>query len=180
MDFSSLAVGGVLSQVQGKRFIGGFSKFLNSAKSKYSAHKGELMAVILALRKYEHILRAKKFLIRTDSNSITYLQGLKEAQGIWAQWLIYLALFDFASIHRPGKSNTAADAALSHLKYKMRIKMIIYYILPLHSEGRQLPPKANLYLRWAKLVYFWKPVDNRKLLCVPRDQPRAQDFTKGG
>ena len=62
-DFSSLAVGGVLSQVQGEleRFIGCFSRSLNSAQNKYLAHKGELMAVILALRKYEHILRAKKF-----------------------------------------------------------------------------------------------------------------------
>ena len=111
-DFSSLAVGGVLSQVQGEleRFIGCFSRSLNSAQSKYPAHKGELMAVILALRKYEHILRAKKFLIRTDSSAITYLQGLKEARGIWARWLIYLASFDFDIVHRPGRVNTAADA----------------------------------------------------------------------
>jgi hypothetical protein len=69
-----------------------------------------LLAVILGLRKFEHILRARKFLIRTDSSAITFLQGLKEARGIFARWLVYLSSFDFDIHHRPGKVNTAADA----------------------------------------------------------------------
>ena len=111
-DFSGVAAGGVLSQIQGgkERFIGCFSKSLDTAQSKYSAHKGELLAVILGLRKFEHILRARKFLIRTDSSAITFIQGLKEARGIFARWLIYLSSFDFDIIHRPGKTNKAADA----------------------------------------------------------------------
>ena len=111
-DFSGVAAGGVLSQTQGgnERFIGCFSKSLDAAQSKYPAHKGELLAVILGLRKFEHILRARKFLIRTDSSAITFIQGLKEARGIFARWLIYLSSFDFDIIHRPGKTNKAADA----------------------------------------------------------------------
>ena len=65
-DFSAIAVGGVLSQVQGEseRFIGCFSKSCDSAQSNYPSFMGELLAVILRLRKFEHILRAKCFLIR--------------------------------------------------------------------------------------------------------------------
>ena len=111
-DFSGVAAGGVLSQVQGgnERFIGCFSKSLDTAQRQYPAHKGELLAVILGLRKFEHILRARKFLIRTDSSAITFLKGLKEARGIFARWLVYLSSFDFDIIHRPGKVNLAADA----------------------------------------------------------------------
>ena len=111
-DFSGIAAGGILAQVQeGKeRFIACFSKSLDAAQQKYPAHKGELLAVILGLRKFEHILRARKFVIRTDSSSITFLQGLKEARGMWARWLVYLSSFDFEIIHRPGKQNLAADA----------------------------------------------------------------------
>ena len=111
-DFSGIAAGGILAQVQegSERMIGCFSKSLDSAQSKYPAHKGELLAVILGLRKFEHILRARKFLIRTDSSAITFIQGLKEARGIWARWLVYLSSFEFEIIHRPGKQNLAADA----------------------------------------------------------------------
>ena len=69
-----------------------------------------MLAVILGLRKFEHILRARKFLIRTDSSAITFLKGLKEARGIFARWLVYLSSFDFDIMHRPGKVNLAADA----------------------------------------------------------------------
>ena len=83
---------------------------MDAAQRQYPAHKGELLAVILGLRKFEYILRARKFLIRTDSLAITFLQGLKEARVIFAQWLVYLSSFDFDIMHRPGEVNTAADA----------------------------------------------------------------------
>ena len=85
-DFSGVAAGGVLSQVQGgkEHFIGCFSKSLDTAQRQYPAHKRELLAVILGLWKFEHILQARKFLIRTDSSAITFLKGLKEARGIFA------------------------------------------------------------------------------------------------
>ena len=85
-DFSGVAAGGVVSQAQGgkERFIGCFSMSLDTAQRQYPAHKGKLLAVILGLRKFEHILRARKFLIRTDSSAITFLKGLKEARGIFA------------------------------------------------------------------------------------------------
>ena len=109
-DFAGVAPGGVLSQVQrGKeRFIGCFSKSLDTSQRQYPAHKGELLAVILGLRKFEHILRARKFLIRTESSAITFLKGLKEARGIFARWVVYLPSFDFDIIHRSGKVNSAA------------------------------------------------------------------------
>ena len=67
-DISAIAVGGVLSQVQGEseRFIGCFSKSCDSAQRNYPSFKGELLAVILGLHKFEHIFWAKRFLIRTD------------------------------------------------------------------------------------------------------------------
>ena len=53
-DFSTTAVGGVLSQVQegAERFIGCYSKSCDSTQSNYPSFKGELLAVILGLRKF--------------------------------------------------------------------------------------------------------------------------------
>ena len=111
-DYSSIAMAGVLTQFQDgqERFIGAFSKTCNPAESNYSAHKGEACALIYSLRKFEPLFRAKKFVIRTDSHSLTFMQNMKEQRGIWARWHIYLSSFNFVMIHRPGKENVCADA----------------------------------------------------------------------
>ena len=79
LDFSRLALAGVLTQKQGgqERFIGAFSKTCDAAESNYAAHKGEAAAVIYSLRKFEHILRAKRFMIRTDSRALTFLDSMR-------------------------------------------------------------------------------------------------------
>lgn len=112
VDYSKLALAGILTQVQGgvERFIGAFSKACDSAEKNYAAHKGEAAAIIYSLRKFEHILRAKKFIIRTDSQALTFMNSLKEARGIWARWNVYLSSFNFDIIHRAGKENICADA----------------------------------------------------------------------
>ena len=66
--------------------------------------------MILGLRKFEHILHAKRFLFRTDSSAITFLTSMKESRGMFARWAVYLASLDFEIKHIPGKTNTAADA----------------------------------------------------------------------
>ena len=112
IDYSKCALAGVLSQVQNgaERFIGAFSKTCNKAESNYSAHKGEACSLIYSLRKFEHLLRAKKFVIRTDSNNLLYMDTMKEKRGVWARWNIYLSSFNYEMKHRPGKDNVCADA----------------------------------------------------------------------
>ena len=103
---------GILTQKQGglERFIGAISKTCDTAESNYAAHKGEASAIIYLLRKFEHILRAKKFLIKTDSRALTFLDSMCEARRIWARWQIYISSFNFDIVHQPGKDNIFADA----------------------------------------------------------------------
>lgn len=68
------------------------------------------------MRKFEHVLRARKFLISTDLSVITFIQGLKETRGIFAQWLVCLSLFESDDLQSLVKANTAADALLSGKK----------------------------------------------------------------
>ena len=112
VDFSRLALAGVLTQKQGgqERFIGAFSKTCDAAESNYAAHKGEAAAVIYSLQKFEHVLRAKRFVIRTDSRALTFLDSIREVRGIWARWQVYLSSLDYDIVHLPGKTNVVADA----------------------------------------------------------------------
>ena len=91
-------------------FLGCVAKKCNQAEANYPSHKGELGAVILGLKKFEHILRAKPFLLRTDSKCVQYLNTMKEYRGIWARWQAYLASFQFKVMHRSGKLQATADA----------------------------------------------------------------------
>lgn len=116
-DWSCTNMAAVLSQLQeGKeKFLGCTAQKCNTAQSNYPSFKGELASVILGLHKFEHILRARPFIIRTDSKCIEYLNSMKEYRGIWARWQAFLASFNFKVVHRKGTQQVNADA-LSRVK----------------------------------------------------------------
>ena len=111
-DYSSTNLAAVLSQNQeGKEvFLGCVAKKCSKAQSSYPPHKGELAAVVLGLKKFEHILRAKPFTIRTDSKCVEFLRTMKEYRGIFARWLCFISSFTFTLVHRAGKKQTNADS----------------------------------------------------------------------
>ena len=116
-DWSSTNMAAVLSQLQNnkERFLGCTARKCNPAQANYPSYKGELSSVILGLTKFEHILRARPFIIRTDSKCIEYLNSMKEYRGIWARWQAFLASFDFKVVHRKGTKQINADT-LSRVK----------------------------------------------------------------
>jgi RNase H-like domain found in reverse transcriptase len=110
-DFSKTNLAAILSQKQNgeEKFIGAGARKCNQAEQNYPSHKGELAAVVMGLRKFEHILRFKPFVLRTNSRCMQFLDSLKEVQGIYARWLNFIQGFDFRVEHCPGKMNQNAD-----------------------------------------------------------------------
>jgi RNase H-like domain found in reverse transcriptase/Reverse transcriptase (RNA-dependent DNA polymerase) len=110
-DFSKTSLAAILSQRQGgeEKFIGAGAQKCNKAEQNYPSHKGELAAVVMGLRKFEHILRFKPFVLRTDSKCMQFLDSLKEVRGIYARWLNFIQGFNFQVEHRQGKKNQNAD-----------------------------------------------------------------------
>ena len=82
----------------------------NYAEANYSSNKGELAAVVMGCRKFEHLLAYKPFLIRTDNAAVTWLHNMNEKRGIYSRWADTLSLFNFTLEHKPGKSNLFADS----------------------------------------------------------------------
>ena len=111
-DWSSTNLAAVLSQKQeGKeRFLGCVAKKCNRAEQNYSPHKGELASLVLATKRFEHILRAKPFLVRTDSSCVKNLATMKECRGSFARMQLWLSGFNYEIQHRAGKRHTNADA----------------------------------------------------------------------
>ena len=111
-DWSSTNMAAVLSQKQGgqEKFLGCVAKKCSASERNYPSHKGELASCILGLKKFEHLLRAKPFIIRTDSRCLEFLQTLKDARGMFARWIAFLSTFDYQIVHRKGTQQQNADA----------------------------------------------------------------------
>ena len=54
-------------------------------------------------------LRGKKFLIRSDHGSLTWLMSFKNPQGQVASWIELLSEYDFQIQHQPGRKHQNTD-----------------------------------------------------------------------
>ena len=87
-----------------------WSKGLSARDQLLSTYEKELMAVVLVVLKWRHYLLGRKFLIRTDHQSLKYLLEQRVGTPFQQKWITKLLGYDFEIIYRCGKENMAADA----------------------------------------------------------------------
>ena len=112
IDFSSEAVGVLLEQEQGgsMKLIAAAGRKTTPGETHYASWKGEYAALVYGIRKFEHMLAYRPFIVKTDSKTLTFRSNIKPITGILARWVEYLSGFEFTTQHIPGKENVVADA----------------------------------------------------------------------
>ena len=112
VDASGTGIGGVLHQVQGdrERVIAYASRALNKAESNYCVTEKELLAVRYFIEYFRQYLLGRRFLVRSDHQSLVWLFRLKEPRGKVARWIEILGQYDFAIQYRPGGKQAHCDA----------------------------------------------------------------------
>ena len=111
VDVRKEVLGGVVTQY-------GHVIYYKSCKLKeheqnYVTHDLELVAIIHALKMWQHYLMGRRFLLLIDNSGVNFLFSQPDLNARQARWLAFLSEFDFEVRHIKGKENKVADA-LSH------------------------------------------------------------------
>ncbi|GFS47181.1 hypothetical protein TNCV_2053491 [Trichonephila clavipes] len=112
MDVSHDSIGAVLSQeIDGQEsYITYFSNCLSKPERNYCVTRKELLAIVKAMEHFHPYLYGRRFLLRTDHASLTWLLNFKNSEGQIARWIQRLQEYDVEIRHRKGSGHGNVDA----------------------------------------------------------------------
>ena len=108
-DCSAVGAGGVLAQQDdygnGLGPVAYFHHTLTAAEQKYGVTDKELLAVVLAMKRFRVYL-CKKFNLVTDHSALKWLKSLNinDEKGRRGRWMEFINQFEVKVFHKPGKS----------------------------------------------------------------------------
>src|SRR5215469_14828899 len=86
------------------------SWLFSPTQRRYSTTEREMLALILAVRKWKGYFLNRKFSAKTDHKALTGYMNLHDPHGRIARWTAELNQFNFKLQYVPGKNNEIADA----------------------------------------------------------------------
>lgn len=99
-DASGFGVGVVLMQ-NGKP-ISYFSRMLSSKARQCSIYEQELMAIVLAVKRWNHYLLGHHFIIKTDQKALEFFLGKRVMDENQQKWVSKLMGYKFEIKYKPG------------------------------------------------------------------------------
>ncbi|KAL4279050.1 hypothetical protein GQ457_03G026640 [Hibiscus cannabinus] len=106
-DTSTLGVGAVL--VQKGKPLAFFSKGLGVRHQGLSIYEKEMLAALLAVKKWSSYLLGRHFKIKTDHQSLKFLTDQQAITTAQQKWVVKMLGYDFEVVYRSGSQNRVAD-----------------------------------------------------------------------
>jgi transposase InsO family protein len=115
VDASLVGMGAVLMQKASPadktlKIVYATSRAFRGSELSYSATKKELLAVVWALKRFENMIKFKRFVLHTDHQALTFLMTQSHLNAMLERWVDFICGFDFDLRHVPGADNVVADA----------------------------------------------------------------------
>jgi RNase P subunit RPR2 len=161
-DASDYGIGAVLMQ-KGQP-ISFLSKSIGPRSAGLSTYDKEAMAIIEALKKWKHYFSASSLIIKTDQQSLKYIQDQKLTEGIQHKLLVKLLGYNYTVEYKKGKENKVADA-LSRVKHRVlsmfsssAIPVWITEVIQSYKEDtkcQELMQQLIVESAWNPHVWFW-------------------------
>ena len=101
---------GISAVLQQERPIAFHSQALHGKNLLLSTYEKEMLALVMAIKKWRHYLLGRRFMVRTDHRSLQYLWSQKITTEAQQKWLHKLMGFDFKIEYKQGRYNCVADA----------------------------------------------------------------------
>ena len=131
--------------------MGFLSQVLSPVPQRYSIYDQELLALVTALDKWRHLLRAAKVTAYTDHQALTYLQHIstqKPLRGRTARWLDFLAEFpDLTITYLQGTRNRVAGALSRHTQHVPPTPTPLPLSSLTSAASSNAPPPARYHTR---------------------------------
>lgn len=159
-DASGHGVGAVLQQ-KGKP-VAFFSKALGVKYQALSIYDKEMLAVILAVKKWHSYLVERHFFIKTDHQSLKFLSDQQAITPFQQKWVAKMLGYDYLIVYRKGAQNTVADA-LSRKSLDLDSQL-------LQCEGNVEPDWSTV---WERIIESYTTDEKLSQLCQDvRNQPQ--------
>ncbi|GFU63018.1 retrovirus-related Pol polyprotein from transposon 412 [Trichonephila clavipes] len=153
-DVSHESIGDVLSQeIDGQEHvIAYFSKCLFKPERIFCVTRKELLAIGKAVEHFHPYLYGRRFLLRTDHASFSWLVNFKNSEGQIARWIKRLQEYDVEIRHRKGSAHGNAGALLRRpcpesCKYCSRIEKKFSVIGPIVRQ--ETTPSTSALDPWS-------------------------------
>lgn len=177
-DASGEGIGAVL--MQEGRPIAYLSQKLKGRVKDFSTYEKEMLAVLLAIKKWNQYLWGREFIIKTDHQALKYMLEQKVCTEAQHKWISKLQGYHYKVEYKKGKENVAADSlsrrseAICNVvtlvqpdwihQFQEEMKQSQYYQEQLKKWEQGTLDPSKYYLR-GRLLYYKK-----RLLLDPRSQ----------
>nr|ADB85290.1 putative retrotransposon protein [Phyllostachys edulis] len=120
-DASGYGIGAVL--MQGGRPISFMSKAIGPKAAALSTYDKEALAILEAIKMWKHYFAGSTLIIRTDQQSLKYMQEQIIIEGVQHKLLVKLLGYNYKVEYKRGRENKATDA-LSRVRYNDQVVAI--------------------------------------------------------